>query len=271
MDLPSANLKNHKGVRVDKKSLILESIIQEYLKSLEPISSKQLMDTLEIKISSASIRNYFTKLAHEGALDQIHISSGRIPTNTALKRYWIKRLGGLQNVEFQSIEHIKHNSQNANIFYLVDYAKENHLIQVVNIEESILLLLFEDFHMSIDYNPHYEKFLKEFHNYEFFELIQIAKSLGILQLADELSKYHQYRYIKYGNLRTLLRASKSDKMVDAILSTEALLDIPHGIHFDTIIDEGFMAIKSDTKIGGQDATLFCIGDINSDFSYFLNR
>ena len=77
---------------IDKKEFLLQSIIKAYIEHLEPIGSKELKSMYELDYSPATIRGYFKKLGDEGFLAQEHISSGRTPTNEALKQYWIGKL-----------------------------------------------------------------------------------------------------------------------------------------------------------------------------------
>ena len=71
---------------IDKKEFLLQSIIKAYIEHLEPIGSKELKSMYDLDYSTATIRGYFKKLGDEGFLAQEHISSGRTPTNEALKQ-----------------------------------------------------------------------------------------------------------------------------------------------------------------------------------------
>ena len=73
---------------MQKKYFLLNQMIKQYVKCQEPIGSESLKISLEGKISSATIRNSFKILGQEGVIVQTHISSGRIPTDLALRNYW---------------------------------------------------------------------------------------------------------------------------------------------------------------------------------------
>jgi len=60
---------------------ILEALIQEFIVSGEPVSSKQLAKRRDFEVRDATIRNELNYLMQEGYLEQPHISSGRIPTD----------------------------------------------------------------------------------------------------------------------------------------------------------------------------------------------
>ena len=74
------------------------------------------MNSISIKISSASIRNYFNKLSQEGALNQLHVSGGRVPTASALAKYWLQRLD-LDDINFNSIDTLSSRAKDSDIFY----------------------------------------------------------------------------------------------------------------------------------------------------------
>ena len=90
-----------------KKDFLLQSIIQAYIKIDEPIGSTVLKDMYNITYSPATIRGYFKKLGDEGYLAQEHISSGRTPTNDALKEYWLNKLDfTLDSVDLTTMEYL---------------------------------------------------------------------------------------------------------------------------------------------------------------------
>ena len=74
-----------------RKEMILSAIVEQYIKSGEPIGSKFLMDALPISVSSATIRNEMSELHEMGFLEQPHTSAGRIPTQAGY-RYYIDNL-----------------------------------------------------------------------------------------------------------------------------------------------------------------------------------
>ena len=189
---------------MDKKSFILQAIIEEYLKCMEPVSSKQLMDSITIKISSATIRNYFSKLSDEGALSQLHISSGRVPTTLSLINYWADKIDLNNKFKFDSLVQLDEKSALFDIFYVVEINEDNHFVNLINIENNYLLLVFEEFELVLKYNSNYERFLHEFLNHEINELITIAKTLGVFDLASQIENYKNYKNISFGGLKALM-------------------------------------------------------------------
>lgn len=66
---------------------ILKDIIQSFIVSGEPVSSRSVAKLERHGLSSASIRNIMADLEEEGYLAQPHTSAGRVPTNVAYHLY----------------------------------------------------------------------------------------------------------------------------------------------------------------------------------------
>lgn len=71
----------------ERTSQILESIIQEFIKTGEPISSERLFDRYDFGIKPAMIRSELGELTRLGFLEQPHHSAGRIPSNKGYEFY----------------------------------------------------------------------------------------------------------------------------------------------------------------------------------------
>ncbi len=82
---------------------ILETIVDEYIRTGEPIGSKAVMELLDIKVSSATIRNEMASLEQQGLLEHPHTSAGRVPTYKGLRLY-ISRLAEKQIPEADRVE-----------------------------------------------------------------------------------------------------------------------------------------------------------------------
>lgn len=67
----------------ERKKLILETLIKEYLKTATPVSSGILVDKYKLDISTATVRNEMMELEEEAYIYQPHTSAGRIPTELA--------------------------------------------------------------------------------------------------------------------------------------------------------------------------------------------
>lgn len=70
-----------------RKELILNTIIAEYIKAGQPVSSGMLVDKYGLDCSAATVRSEMADLEEEGFIFQPHTSSGRIPTEAAYRWY----------------------------------------------------------------------------------------------------------------------------------------------------------------------------------------
>lgn len=82
----------------ERKKKILLAIVEQYVKTGEPMGSKVLMDFLPFSVSSATIRNEMSELAEMGYLDQPHTSAGRVPTQKGY-RYYVDNLMGENEID----------------------------------------------------------------------------------------------------------------------------------------------------------------------------
>ncbi|MDO8436417.1 MAG: hypothetical protein Q7S82_03540 [bacterium] len=75
----------------ERQNGILNSIVEEYINSAEPISSKLLEKKYDFEICPATIRIEMQKLTDEGLISQPHTSAGRVPTDKGY-RYFVDEL-----------------------------------------------------------------------------------------------------------------------------------------------------------------------------------
>lgn len=71
----------------DRPSQVLKALVEEYIRSGEPVSSAAVLDRSGLEVSSATIRNDLAKLESYGFVVQPHTSAGRIPTHQGYRFY----------------------------------------------------------------------------------------------------------------------------------------------------------------------------------------
>lgn len=71
----------------DRQKSILMAIIEEFMSNADEVGSVALMKRHDLGVSSATIRSEMVKLMNEGLLEKSHISSGRFPTDQAIRMY----------------------------------------------------------------------------------------------------------------------------------------------------------------------------------------
>ena len=71
----------------ERKKEILRVVIEQYVKTAEPVGSKAVAADLGSSISSATVRNEMAELESMGLLEQPHTSAGRIPSSQGYRIY----------------------------------------------------------------------------------------------------------------------------------------------------------------------------------------
>lgn len=71
----------------DRKLKILAAVVDEYIRTGEPVGSKVIASKPGIRVSSATIRNDMAFLEQLGYLEQPHTSAGRVPTFAGYRLY----------------------------------------------------------------------------------------------------------------------------------------------------------------------------------------
>ena len=89
----------------DRKKKVLQAIVEEYINTAEPVSSKSLINKYDLKYSSATIRNEMAELEKKGLLDKVYTSSGRIPSAKGY-RYYVDELLKYDNISLEEIKYI---------------------------------------------------------------------------------------------------------------------------------------------------------------------
>lgn len=105
----------------NRQKLILNAIVEDYVRSAEPVGSRTLSKQRNITFSPATIRNEMADLEEMGFLDQPHTSAGRIPSQKGYRFY---------------VDHLLHDS--ASIEPEVLGALRNHFRHKINEVERVI-------------------------------------------------------------------------------------------------------------------------------------
>ena len=89
----------------ERKKKILGALVDEYIKTAEPVGSKAIAGVADIGCSSATIRNELAELTALGYLEQPHTSAGRIPTPAGYRMY-VNELMEKQKLSLEETEAI---------------------------------------------------------------------------------------------------------------------------------------------------------------------
>ena len=102
-----ADVKFNKNSLSERKLLILNAVVRDYIRSNQPVGSASIVRAYLPSVSSATVRNELAALEDLGLIFQPHTSAGRIPTtagyrlfiDTMMKR---KRLEPSEMIEIQN-------------------------------------------------------------------------------------------------------------------------------------------------------------------------
>ena len=75
----------------ERQKMILSAIVDDYIRSAEPVGSRSISKRGDVGYSPATIRNEMSDLEELGYLEQPHTSAGRIPSNKGY-RYYVDHL-----------------------------------------------------------------------------------------------------------------------------------------------------------------------------------
>ena len=94
----------------ERQAAILGMVVDEYVQTAEPVSSKALVDRRHLEVSSATIRNELARLEAEGYITHPYTSAGRIPSDLGY-RFYVEDLMSEDPVgvmERRTVEHQLH-------------------------------------------------------------------------------------------------------------------------------------------------------------------
>ncbi|MBX3011088.1 MAG: heat-inducible transcription repressor HrcA [Caldilineaceae bacterium] len=75
----------------ERRRHILNIVIQEFVKTAQPVGSNTIVQNYDLGVSAATIRNDLAFLEEEGLLTHPHTSAGRVPTDAGY-RYFVQHL-----------------------------------------------------------------------------------------------------------------------------------------------------------------------------------
>ena len=78
-------------MKLERKEEILKAIVEEFIRTAQPVGSETLLKKYQLKCSSATIRNAMAALEKEGYLEKTHVSSGRVPSSKGYQ-YYLEKL-----------------------------------------------------------------------------------------------------------------------------------------------------------------------------------
>ncbi len=260
--------------KVDKKAIILECIISEYIKTTAPIGSERLQSVINMEISAATIRNYFKQMVDEGVLVQFHISGGRVPSALALKQFWIDRLSKIASVEIKGAENIDEVAKQFKIASILRINESDKLVSSYQAGSKYVVAEFEKGEVLIRGDAHTKTFLDELVGLEVSQIKDLAARYNASEIFLKLSEYLLSKGAYVANKEEFLEMAKSDnewarEKMSWFLDGRVALQVGRGIYFKNLIPDGFMAVKTEAKIGDKSGEMMYVGHLSRDFDSFL--
>lgn len=178
----------------ERQRAVLSALIDRYIESAEPVSSRMLARTTTLNVSSATIRNTMSELEDLGYLDQPHTSAGRIPTDRAYRLY-VEELVHLKDVA---------TATQAQIRETIDIATS--VEDVLDRASQVLSLICEQ--LGIALSPHFDDGI-----FNALELIRLAEHHLLVVLT-----------LKSGLVRTISMELRLDLPPSILAQTSRLLN-----------------------------------------------
>ena len=94
----------------DRKRQILKVVVEDYVRTAEPVGSKAIAAEMGGSVSSATIRNELSDLTEMGYLEQPHTSAGRMPSPKGYRLY-VNELMEEQRLSLAETERINRSLQ----------------------------------------------------------------------------------------------------------------------------------------------------------------
>ena len=96
----------------ERRAGILNLVVDEYIDTAVPVSSRALVDRHHLEFSTATIRNELARLEEEGYITHPYTSAGRVPSNVGY-RFYVERLMAEEPVSLAEQRMIEHQFHQA--------------------------------------------------------------------------------------------------------------------------------------------------------------
>ncbi|MCH3700364.1 HrcA family transcriptional regulator [Campylobacter lari] len=249
-----------------KKDLILKTIIETYLEGNNPVGSNELNH--KVSIPASTIRVYFKKLSDEGVLTQLHISSGRIPTFTAMKAYWYEQICE-DEIVINDLALLEFLLDKFEIYTLVYGGDEFILQDITKVNDKFIILDFGKNELVLRFSQDSLIFLQRLIGLDLKSIEKLAFRVEFKELLEKIAMLKEamvyYRY----NESKAYQIYQNDEFAK-LLSPQIGFYFNDKLQFDPLFEEGFMGLKLKSTFLGKEAKAIFAGSVYSDFKTMLN-
>ena len=256
-------------MKTNKRDLILESIISAYLDSNTPIGSSELGERMGVAMSASTIRIYFKRLSDEGALKQLHVSGGRIPTVETMQDYWRARLDFDDEIIIDEGRNLEAVLGDFEIYCMIFSAENEALSEVINHDDRFIILAFSGDEIILKYDLRIFKFLSNLIGISLGDLELASMQIGLRELSTKIRELKNSKIEFLCNEVVAYKIFK-DERFKILLNPSIAVNFTKNLIFAPYFEHGFMGIKCPVKFEGKDATMICAGSVYEDYEKFFN-
>lgn len=262
--------------RNSRHAKILECVISEYIRTLEPIGSEQLKPLIGVEASSATIRNHLKALMDEGLLVQAHASGGRTPSLAAMQAFWSDKLHKISSSQISTMNVLENATKEYQISVSIKFYEPNSLTNIISVEDRFIIAEFERGDILFAGGEELYRFLQEFIGYDILSVKAAAESFGVDEIVLKISKFLSQKMSKTQiiNPEALMLLAQSDaywaqNFLSKFMNGYVLMQTNCGLYFENIVPIGFVALKTEAVIEKRNAQMLCVGHLSRDFGGFL--
>ena len=256
-------------MKTNKRDLILESIISAYLDSNTPIGSSELGERMGVAMSASTIRIYFKRLSDEGALKQLHVSGGRIPTVVTMQDYWRARLDFDDEIVIDEGPNLEAVLEDFEIYCMIFSAENEALSEIINHDDRFIILVFGGDEVILKYDLRIFKFLSNLIGISLGDLELASMQIGLRELSTKIRELKNSKIEFLCNEVVAYKIFK-DERFKILLNPSIAVNFTKNLIFAPYFEHGFMGIKCPVKFEGKDATMICAGSVYEDYEKFFN-
>ncbi|WP_169974926.1 MULTISPECIES: HrcA family transcriptional regulator [unclassified Campylobacter] len=257
-------------MKISKRDLILESIIQAYLSDNSPIGSSELGSRMSVSIPASTIRVYFKKLSDEGAITQFHISGGRIPTTSTMNAYWQSHLNFKDEFLIHNERFLKMLVDSMEIYCMIYGDREQNLEEILRVNDKFLILNFNYDEIVLKFDPRVEKFLNNLIGASLNKLEQISMQVGLNELKNKIKELKRTKIYFQENEGVAFNMFK-DERFRMILDPSFEHLMASNLTFSPLFEESFIGIKCKVNYLDKEAKMICAGSVYADYEKFFNQ
>lgn len=96
----------HESELSEREQQVLHAVVYSYITTAEAVGSRNVVKRFEMDVSPATVRNTMADLEDAGFLQQLHTSSGRVPTERGY-RYYVDYLMRVQKLTLEERDRIE--------------------------------------------------------------------------------------------------------------------------------------------------------------------